>query len=196
MRTNGDTVRLPIELCLTAPHLSVMSQTTLGSLLGTSRVQCEASTTSKKKSLQLVAQLIEDSLNLHEEDDDEDVDMDVIDALAAREKLGCTGMGHGIAIPHGRVDFVSEPVGALVTLTEPVEFDAPDDRPVDVVFGLLIPEEKTEEHLHILASLARFFDSAENRAKVRAAKEPEEILQMLDKCEIKPVKGKPNGNCH
>lgn len=171
-----------------------MSQTSLGSLLGTSRIQCEASTTSKKKSLQLVAQLIEDSLDLHDEEDEDDVDMDVIDALAAREKLGCTGMGHGIAIPHGRVDFVSEPVGALVTLTEPVDFDAPDDQPVDVVFGLLIPEEKTEQHLHILASLARFFHSEENREKVRAAKNADEILQMLDQCEIEPAEESPRRN--
>jgi len=171
-----------------------MSQATLGSLLGSSRVQCEASTTSKKKSLQLVAQLIEDSLDLYDDEDD-DVDMDVIDALAAREKLGCTGIGHGVAIPHGRVDFVSEPVGALVTLTEPVEFDAPDDNPVDIVFGLLIPEEKTDQHLHILASLARFFNSEENREKVRSANNAEEILQMLDQCEIgaAPDQKKPNG---
>jgi PTS system nitrogen regulatory IIA component len=175
-----------------------MSQTTLGSLLGASRVQCEASITSKKKSLQLVAQLIENSLDLYSEDDEEDVDMDVIDALAAREKLGCTGMGHGIAIPHGRVDFVSEPVGALVTLTDPVDFDAPDNEPVDVVFGLLIPEEKTEEHLHILASLARFFNSEENRERVRAAKNPAEILQMLDQHEIAPVEETPqrHGTSH
>ena len=160
-----------------------MSQTTLGSLLGASRIQCEASTTSKKKSLQLVAELIEDSLDLHDDDDD-DVDMDVIDALAARERLGCTGMGHGIAIPHGRVDFVSEPVAALVTLTDPVDFDSPDNEPVDIVFGLLIPEEKTEEHLHILASVARFFNSEENRQKIRNAKNADDILLMLNECEI------------
>ncbi len=160
-----------------------MSQTTLGSLLGASRIQCEASTTSKKKSLQLVAQLIEDSLDLHDDDDD-DVDMDVIDALAARERLGCTGMGHGIAIPHGRVDFVSEPVAALVTLTDPVDFDSPDNEPVDIVFGLLIPEEKTEQHLHILASVARFFNSEENRQKIRDAKNADDILHLLNDCQI------------
>jgi PTS system nitrogen regulatory IIA component len=161
-----------------------MSQTTLGSLLGASRVQCGASTTSKKKSIQLVAELIEDSLDLHDEDDDDDVDMDVFDALTARERLGCTGMGHGIAIPHGRGDFGSEPVAALVTLADPVDFDSPDNEPVDVVFGLLIPEEKTEAHLHILASVARFFNEPENRSKVRQAKTAEEILSMLNDCEI------------
>lgn len=164
-----------------------MSQATIGSLLNASRIQCEALTTSKKKSLQLVAQLIEDSLEPNPDDED-DVDMDVIDALAAREKLGCTGMGHGIAIPHGRVDFIDEPVGALVTLAEPVNFDAPDKKPVDIVFGLLIPEESTEEHLHILASLAGFFNSEQNREKMRAAKTPAAILDMLGECEIKQSK--------
>lgn len=173
-----------------------MSQATIGSLLNASRIQCEALTTSKKKSLQLVAQLIEDSLETNPDDDD-DVDMDVIDALAAREKLGCTGMGHGIAIPHGRVDFINEPVGALVTLAEPVDFDAADKQPVDIVFGLLMPEESTEQHLHILASLASFFNSEQNREKMRTAKNPAAILDMLQECEIKecapPAKKISNG---
>ena len=164
-----------------------MSQSTLGSLLGASRIQCEASTTSKKKSLQFVAELMENSLDINDDDDDEGVDMDIMDALAAREKLGCTGMGHGIAIPHGRVDFISEPIGALLTLTEPVPFDAPDDLPVDIVFGLLIPEDQNEEHLHILASLARFFNSAENRDSIRNSGNAEEILQTLLQRSIGPA---------
>ncbi len=155
-----------------------MSHSTLGSLLDTSRISCGASLSSKKKSLQYVAQLIEDSLDIND-DDDEGVDMDVMDALAAREKLGCTGMGHGIAIPHGRVDFISEPIGALLTLSEAVPFDAPDDIPVDIVFGLLIPEDHNEQHLHILASLASFFHSPENREAIRQSRDPEEILRTL-----------------
>lgn len=158
-----------------------MSHSTLGSLLNTSRITCGASLSSKKKSLQYVAQLMEDSLDINDDDDDEGVDMDVMDALAARERLGCTGMGHGIAIPHGRVDFISEPIGALLTLTEAVPFDAPDDIPVDIVFGLLIPEDQNEQHLHILASLARFFNSPENREAIRQSRNPEEILQTLIK---------------
>ncbi len=171
-----------------------MSQTTLGSLLGASRVQCGASTTSKKKSIQLVAQLIEDSLDLHDDEDDDDVDMDVIDALTARERLGCTGMGHGIAMPHGRVDFVTEPVAALVTLTDPVDFDSADNEPVDVVVGLLIPEEKTELHLHILASVARFFNDEDNRRKIRNAKTADEVLTMLNDCPIGDNENDQNEN--
>lgn len=164
-----------------------MSHRTLGSLLDTSRIKCGASISSKKKSLQLVAELMEDSLDINDDDDDEGVDMDVMDALAARERLGCTGMGHGIAIPHGRVDFISEPIGALLTLTDPVQFDAPDDIPVDIVFGLLIPEDQNEEHLHILASLARFFNDPENRDAIRNSSNAEEILQTLLQRSIGPA---------
>ena len=166
-----------------------MSPRTLGSLLDTSRITCGASISSKKKSLQFVAELIEDSLDINNDDDDDDegVDMDIMDALAARERLGCTGMGHGIAIPHGRVDFISEPIGALLTLTEPVAFDAPDDVPVDIIFGLLIPEDQTEEHLHILASLARFFNAPENRDAIRNSSNAEEILHTLLQRSIEPA---------
>lgn len=159
-----------------------MSHSTLGSLLDTSRISCGASLSSKKKSLQYVAQLMEDSLDINDDDDDDEgVDMDVMDALAARERLGCTGMGHGIAIPHGRVDFISEPIGALLTLSDPIPFDAPDDLPVDIVFGLLIPEDQNEQHLHILASLARFFNSPQNREAIRQSSNPEEVLRTLIK---------------
>ena len=93
-------------------------------LFENSRISCRASLSSKKKCLQLLAELIESSLEEHQLDDS--VDMEVIDALAARERLGCTGLGHGVAIPHGRVDFINEPIGAAITLAEPIEFDAPD----------------------------------------------------------------------
>ncbi len=155
-----------------------MQSDTFNNLLDLSRIKCGAVSSSKKKSLQLVAELMESGLDIND-DDDEGVDMDVMDALAAREKLGCTGMGHGIAIPHGRVDFIAEPLGALLTLDTPVDFDAPDELPVDVVFGLLMPENQTDEHLQILASLARFFNSPENRAMVRAAGTAEEALTIL-----------------
>lgn len=154
-----------------------MPDSSFSTLLDMPRVLCRAHCTSKKKSLQLVAQLIEGSLGLV--DDDEGVDMDVMDALAARERLGCTGMGHGIAMPHGRVDFIEKPVGALITLDEPVDFDAPDGEPVDIVFGLLMPEDQADEHLAILAALARFFNSADNRSAIRNCETAEEILDLI-----------------
>ena len=82
---------------------------------------------------------------------------DVIGKLLAREKLGSTGLGGGIAIPHCRIPACEEPVGALVTLLRPADFDAPDDQPVDLLFVLLVPEEAHQEHLDMLASIARLF---------------------------------------
>ena len=125
----------------------------------------------------MLADLIESSLDDTELDDS--VDMEVIDALTARERLGCTGLGHGVAIPHGRVDFIDEPIGAAITLAEPIDFDAPDNQPVDPIVGLLIPENEVNGHLKILASLAKFFDSEENRVAMRKTHSADEILKLL-----------------
>ena len=141
------------------------------------RVSCRASLSSKKKCLQSLAELIENSLDENELDDS--VDMDVMDALAARERLGCTGIGHGVAIPHGRVDFISEPVGAAITLAEPVDFDAADGQPVDNIIGLLIPEHEVDGHLKTLASLAKFFNEAQNRDSIRDTRSSAQMLAIL-----------------
>ncbi|MHA7817722.1 MAG: PTS IIA-like nitrogen regulatory protein PtsN [Pseudohaliea sp.] len=93
---------------------------------------------------------------------------DFIGKLLAREKLGSTGLGGGIAIPHCRLASCTRPLGALVTLREPADFDAPDDAPVDILFVLLVPEEAHQEHLDILAAIARLFSQPALRAALRA----------------------------
>ena len=125
----------------------------------------------------MLSDLIESCLDETELDDS--VDMEVIDALTARERLGCTGLGHGVAIPHGRVDFIDKPIGAAITVAEPIDFDAADDKPVDIIVGLLIPENAVDGHLKILASLAKFFNSEENRQAMRKTHSAEEILDFL-----------------
>lgn len=131
----------------------------------------------------MLSDLIEDSLVKTGEDSDEglddSVDMEVIDALTARERLGCTGLGHGVAIPHGRVDFITEPIGAAITLAQPIEFDAADREPVDLVVGLLIPESDVEGHLQILANLAKFLNEPDNREAMRSARSKQEIQTLL-----------------
>jgi len=149
----------------------------MNDLFDKSRISCQASLSSKKKCLQLLADLIESGLEEHELDDS--VEMEVIDALAARERLGCTGLGHGVAIPHGRVDFITQPIGAAITLAEPINFDAADGEPVDIVIGLLIPEEDVDGHLKILASLAKFFNQEDNCTTMRKTNSGEQILQLL-----------------
>jgi PTS system nitrogen regulatory IIA component len=81
----------------------------------------------------------------------------VFDSLFAREKLGSTGLGQGIAIPHGRIKGLKDALGAFIRLAEPVPFDAPDGRPVSLLFVLLVPEQANEHHLQLLSELAQMF---------------------------------------
>lgn len=87
----------------------------------------------------------------------------VVDSLLAREKLGSTGLGQGIAIPHGRIRGLTEAQGAFVRLKSPIPFDAPDGKPVALVFVLLVPEQATEQHLQLLSELAQMFSETRFR---------------------------------
>lgn len=93
----------------------------------------------------------------------------VFESLFARERLGSTGLGQGVAIPHGRIKILKEAQGALLRLAQPVPFDAPDGQPVGLAFVLLVPEKATEKHLQILSELAQMFsDRALREAMARA----------------------------
>ena len=91
----------------------------------------------------------------------------IFDSLFAREKLGSTGLGQGVAIPHGRLKGIKEAAGAFLRLTHPVAFDAPDGKPVDLMFVLLVPEQATEQHLQILSELAQRFSDKLFREALR-----------------------------
>ncbi|MBM3390419.1 MAG: PTS IIA-like nitrogen regulatory protein PtsN [Betaproteobacteria bacterium] len=93
----------------------------------------------------------------------------VFDSLFAREKLGSTGLGQGVAIPHGRIKGLKEAVGAFLRLAAPVQFDAPDGKPVSLLFVLLVPEQATEQHLQILSELAQMFSDRAFREQLAAA---------------------------
>lgn len=93
----------------------------------------------------------------------------VVDALTAREKLGSTGLGQGIAIPHGRIKGLKDARGAFARLAQPIPFDAPDGRPVNQVFVLLVPEHATERHLELLSELAQMFSERAFRERLAAA---------------------------
>ncbi len=109
----------------------------------------------------------------------------VFDHLLERERLGSTGLGHGIALPHARAAEAEQAVGAFVQLQNGVDFGAIDDQPVDLVFGLLVPQNATEEHLQLLARLANMFNSEELREHLRAGTSPEELLQHIDAWEAR-----------
>jgi len=87
----------------------------------------------------------------------------VFDSLFDREKLGSTGLGYGVAIPHGRIKTLKEPVCAFVRTATPIPFESPDGQPVNLVFAMLVPEHATEAHLELLSELAQMFSDARLR---------------------------------
>ena len=103
----------------------------------------------------------------------------VFDSLFAREKLGSTGLGRGIAIPHGRIKGLKQASGAFIRLTSPVPFDSPDGQPVSLLFVLLVPEQATEQHLQILSELAERFSDRTCREALKSAENPEAIRNIL-----------------
>ena len=103
----------------------------------------------------------------------------VFDSLFARERLGSTGLGHGVAIPHGRIARLNAPVGAFLRLKEAIPFDAPDAQPVKFLFFLLVPAKAANTHLQILASLAELFSDSEMRAHLATLAEPAAVHQSL-----------------
>ncbi|RFD27802.1 PTS IIA-like nitrogen-regulatory protein PtsN [Pseudomonas sp. GL93] len=127
---------------------------------------------SKKKALEQIANLIAHQVP--------DLEMqDVFEALIAREKLGSTGFGNGIAIPHCRLKGCETPVSALLHLDHPIDFDAIDGAPVDLLFVLLVPEAATDAHLELLRQIASMLDRKDVRDKLRSASSNEALYQVV-----------------
>ena len=122
----------------------------LDKILTPERCHCGLTGVSKKRILTNISELIA------EQNEQLEVD-DIFNALMAREQLGSTGLGNGIAIPHCRVSSCQEIIGSLITLDSPVDFDSIDGKPVDILFALIVPEQKTDEHIKTLAGLAELF---------------------------------------
>jgi PTS system nitrogen regulatory IIA component len=136
------------------------------SLISPSRTLCGVEGGSKKRALELLANTIAQDIP--------DIDADeLFRRLIGRERLGSTGIGHGIAIPHCRIEHCKGTVGALITLTDPIDFDAIDSQPVDILFAML--EDAHSEHLQTLAALAGALNNAEYRQRLRAAKTNEAL---------------------
>ena len=103
----------------------------------------------------------------------------VAGSLHAREKLGSTGLGQGIAIPHGRIKGLREARGAFARLKSPIAFDAPDGRPVGSVFVLLVPEHATEQHLQLLSELAQMFSEKRFREALAGARDAAALYELF-----------------
>ncbi len=104
---------------------------------------------------------------------------EVFESLLGRERLGSTGLGHGAAIPHGRLKALEKPVCAFLQLQQGVDFDAVDNQPVDLICALLVPEESTSEHLSLLSMLAEIFGDESFCKALRAASSDAMLFQLL-----------------
>ena len=143
----------------------------LASILPAPQVLVSVDATSKKRAFEEAGLLFE---NLH------GLSRALItDSLFARERLGSTGLGQGVAIPHGRIKGLREAVAAFVRLGTPVPFDAPDGKPVNLLFILLVPEQATEQHLQILSELAQMFSDRELREQLTQTQDAGSLHQLI-----------------
>ena len=141
-------------------------------LLAPARVVAGASVTSKKRLLELLANLLADGRG-------SEAERAIFDSLCAREKLGSTGLGHGVAIPHGRSPALSSAVGCFVRLDDPIDFGAPDGQAVDLMFALGVPEHFTNQHLLLLSQLAELFSDSGFTARLRQAPDSASLYALL-----------------
>lgn len=130
----------------------------------------EAPITSKKKLLEYLASFIANALP-------QSTSGDIFERFLNRERLGSTGIGEGVAIPHCRLPQCTQPFGVLLKLDEAIDFGAMDHRPVDLIFALLVPEEADSQHLNVLAMLARSFTEPSFREALRNAPNAEQLYQ-------------------
>lgn len=134
------------------------------------RTQCCISVGSKKRAIEEAAKRVAATNRLLDADE-------IYSQLIAREKLGTTALGHGIAIPHCRLDSCDEIIGAMFTLEEGIDFEAFDQEPVRVLFILLVPTEEVDEHLQVLATLASRFDLEDYRLGLLEADTDEALYE-------------------
>lgn len=143
----------------------------ISKLLTARDIVLDVPATSKKRLLEHAALLFENEHRLERNK--------VFDSLFARERLGSTGLGQGVAIPHGRIKGLKAAAGAMIRVSNAIPFDAPDGQNVNLIFVLLVPERATDEHLQILSELAQMFCDKPFREKLLGAATPAEMLQLI-----------------
>ncbi|MGA1028370.1 MAG: PTS IIA-like nitrogen regulatory protein PtsN [Burkholderiaceae bacterium] len=143
----------------------------ISQLLLANSVLIDVEATSKKRVFERVGLLFEERRGIAR--------AKVFDSLFARERLGSTGLGEGIAIPHGRIKGIEEAVAAVVRLAEPIAFDAPDGKPVSLLIFLLVPEQATQEHLELLSEVAEMVSDASLREALLASQTSQMLYDTL-----------------
>ncbi|WP_309092566.1 PTS IIA-like nitrogen regulatory protein PtsN [Phenylobacterium sp.] len=143
----------------------------IGDLLDRTAISLRVSASSKRQVLAVVAEIAARKLGLDAGD--------ILDALIEREAAGSTGVGHGVAAPHARLEGLERMRGVFVRLEQPVEFDAVDDKPVDLIFALFAPKDAGADHLRALARVSRLLRQAELREQLRQARTADAIYALL-----------------
>lgn len=140
-------------------------------LLPASNIMLDLDVSSKKRVFEQVGLLFENNHSIARSV--------VFDSLFAREKLGSTGLGQGIAIPHGRIKGLKDAIGAIVRMKQPIPFDAPDGQNVNLIFVLLVPDRATDLHLQILSELAQMFSDKPFRERLLSAQDAAQLHQLV-----------------
>jgi len=156
---------------VTPDSAGIVAMNRLSRLLAPTNVVLDLSVTSKKRLFEQVGLLFENNHGIERGK--------VFDSLFARERLGSTGLGEGVAIPHGRIKGLKDALAAVVRLAEPIPFDAPDGKPVNLLVFLLVPEAATEEHLELLSELAELLSDASIRDSMTNCDDPVQIHRIL-----------------
>ena len=143
----------------------------LAAILPPEQVLVDVDATSKKRAFEEAGLLFENLHGLSR--------ALVTDSLFARERLGSTGLGHGVAIPHGRIKGLKSPMAAVFRLAQPIGFDAPDEQPVTLLIFLLVPEAATQKHLEILSEIAELLSDAALRERIKTSPTAADLHQLV-----------------
>jgi len=151
--------------------ISQIAMNRLSAILPAAQVLVRVDATSKKRAFEEAGLLFESQHGLNR--------ALITDSLFARERLGSTGLGHGVAIPHGRIKGLKQPMAAVFQLLHPIGFDAPDEKPVSLLIFLLVPEAATQKHLEILSEIAELLSDSRLRDSMQAATDSGDLYQMI-----------------
>jgi PTS system nitrogen regulatory IIA component len=144
----------------------------ISDLLSPERIRLDVQSSSKKRLLELISEELA-------RNSDEFSKREIFESLCARERMGSTGLGKGVAIPHGRVKGSRHVQASFIRLKKPVPFDAVDGEPVDLLFCLAVPEDCGEDHLRLLAQVAELFSDPDVLRELREADNSARMLQVL-----------------
>ncbi|NLA88557.1 MAG: PTS transporter subunit EIIA [Alcaligenaceae bacterium] len=145
----------------------------LANILSVENIILDINVTSKKRVFEQAALLFENNQGVSRST--------VFDSLFSRERLGSTALGHGVAVPHGRIPNLNKPTAAFMRLANAIPFDAPDNINVGILVILLVPENATQEHLEILATLAKILSNSNTREQLQALTDAEAIYDLFSK---------------